>query len=142
INESDPKPVVSINDVSVPEGNSGTSNATLTVTMTGARSISISVSWYTSTGTAYGDSDFQYTYGTVTFAPGDTQKTITVPIFGDTVYEGDEYFFVYINSSDATVAKNFGRCTILDDDPAPSITASDVSIVEGNSGRTNAVITL
>ena len=89
-------PVVSINDVNVTEGNSGTTNAVFTVTITGTRASDVTVNWYTYAGTALSGIDYQHTTGVLTFTPSDTQKTLTVPVYGDTAYEPNEYFYVYI----------------------------------------------
>jgi hypothetical protein len=141
IYENDPTPTLTIHDISVPEGNSGTSNAVFTVTISGARSSNITASWFTNNGSAYEGSDYVYSSGSLTFAPSDTQKTISVPIIGDTLYEPDEYFYVYLAAGGLTVAGS-NRCTIVNDDPKPTISASNVSVAEGNSGRKAVTVTL
>ena len=67
------------------------------------------------TGTA--GSDFAATEGTLTFSPGETLKTITVPVFGDMTPEGNETFVVQLSDAVNAVLQNdtaFG--TIVDDD--------------------------
>jgi Calx-beta domain len=118
------QPVLSIiiDDVSVTEGNSGTTSAVFTVSLSGASAQSVTVDYATADGTATTtDSDYQAASGTLTFNPGDTSKTITVSVNGDTVFEPDETFFVNLsNAVNAEIAKGQGTGTILNDDPAPT----------------------
>ena len=79
--------------------------------------------------------DYQAVSGTLTFAPGETSKTITVPVNGDRLGEPDETFVVNLsNSTNATIASGQGTGTIRDDEPRISI--SDVTKSEGRKGRT------
>ena len=58
---------------------------------------------------------------TLTFAPGETTQTITVPVNGDVLDEADETFFVNLSSPvNATIADGQGVGTITDDDAAPT----------------------
>src|SRR4029079_11257620 len=72
--------------------------------------------------------------GTVTFAPGETTKTITVLVNGDRVGEYDEYLYVQLSnpSSNAVLESSYGYGTIADNEPRISINSA--SITEGNSG--------
>jgi hypothetical protein len=56
--------------------------------------------------------------GTLTFAPGETTKTITVEVKGDSKKEADEYFFLELfgNSGNSLVTNTRGIGTILNDD--------------------------
>ena len=66
------------------------------------------------------DNDYVATSGTLTFAPGETSKTITVLIKGDKKKEADESFYVLLSnaSSNALIDNAYGWGTILNDDPA------------------------
>jgi Calx-beta domain/FG-GAP-like repeat/FG-GAP repeat len=124
-----------INDVAVTEGNTGTRAATFTVTLSAASTQTIAVAYVTGNGTATADSDYISTSGTLTFAPGQTSKTITVLVKGDRLPEPNETFFVNLsNPKSATIADGQGVGTILDDEPRISI--SDVSKKEGSKGNT------
>jgi uncharacterized repeat protein (TIGR01451 family) len=140
----DPLPSVSIADLAVLEGNSGTTNAVFTVSLSPVSGRSVSVGWQTIDGTAVAPGDYTAAGpATITFAAGETTKTITVSVNGDTLNEADETFQVLLfNPANATLARSAATGTILNDDPAPTLTISDVSVVEGNSGSTNAVFTL
>jgi hypothetical protein len=139
-------PSISVPDAALLEGSSGASNMTFTVTLTGATALPVTVKYGTSASTATAGVDFQTVGGTLTFNPGETQKTISVPIFGDTVVEESEFFSVSLFSVvNATIARGTATGTIINDDGglgSRTVTASDVTIVEGNNGITNAVITL
>jgi hypothetical protein len=117
--DDDPPPTLSINDVSVNEGNSGTTNAVFTVTLSAASGKDISVNYATSDGVASAGSDYVATSGTLNIPAGSTSGTITVPINGDTAIEPDETFFVNLSGAvNATVAKAKGTGTIVNDDTA------------------------
>ena len=90
---------ISINDLTITEGNAGTSIATFTVTRTGGTA-AFDVNYATADGTATAGTDYvgQPT-GTVSFAAGDLSKTISVTINGDTTVEPDETFFVNLLSA-------------------------------------------
>jgi hypothetical protein len=113
----DPLPSLSINDVTVVEGNSGTTNAVFTVTLSAASGQSVTVNHATADGTATQPSDYTNTSGTSTFTPGQTTQTVTVPVVGEIVPEANETFFVNLSgATNATIADNQGVGTITNDD--------------------------
>src|ERR1700754_556069 len=135
-------PSISVRDVSVVEGNSGTTQATFVVALSGAASQSVSCSFATSNGTATAGPDYTATSGTVTFAPGETEKPVVVLVKGDTVDEAQETYFLDIsNVQNATVSSSRGTGFIVDDDGL-TISINDVSVTEGNSGTKVATFTL
>jgi hypothetical protein len=132
--DNDPSPILSINDVQVVEGNSGTTNAVFTVTLTGATALTATVSFATANNTA-NFSDYQPTAGQLSFSPGETTKTITVAVIGDTINEPNETFFVNLNTpTNATLSRSTGVGTILNDDtPTLRFTALDFPIAENSA---------
>jgi C1A family cysteine protease len=111
-------PAIAIDDVSISEGDSGTTTATFTVSLSPASTETVTVEYATADGTATAGEDYNSASGTVTFSPDDTTKTITVDIIGDTAYELDETFMVTLsNPTNATIADAEGIGTILNDDP-------------------------
>ncbi|MCA2642153.1 FG-GAP-like repeat-containing protein, partial [Microcystis sp. M087S2] len=144
---SQPPISLTINDVTVTEGNSGTTNAVFTVSLSSAASTVVSVNYATANGTATAGTDYTaIPTTTLTFNPGETSKTITVPVNGDNQVELNETFFLNLsnlqaNGSNVILADNQGQGTITNDDSA-SIAITDVTITEGNSGTTNAVFTV
>ncbi len=141
--DDDDAPTLSISDVSQQEGNSGTSSFVFTVTLSGATSRTVTVNYATAAGTAAAGSDFTATSGTLTFAPGTTQQLVTVSVTGDTTNEANESFSVNLtNPSNATLADGQGTGTIQNDDAQPTLSISDVTQVEGDSGTTAYVFTV
>ncbi len=138
----------------ITEGNSGTKLATFTVTLapgTPAPTGPLSVAYAAVGTTATAGSDFTATSGTLTFALGETSKTVSVPIIGDLVREFDETFRVQLSSpsSGAVVSTDAGSAgmTILTDDGLPEplrigVSPASVRITEGNSGTKQAVVTV
>ena len=111
-------PTISINDVSIAEGNAGTTNLLFTVTLSASSAATVSVNYATANGTAQtSDNDYQSASGTLTFNPGELIKTITVVINGDQKTETDETVLVNLNNPvNAVVADAQGVGTILNDD--------------------------
>ncbi|MDZ7330725.1 MAG: S8 family serine peptidase [candidate division KSB1 bacterium] len=132
-------PSISINDISVTEGNSGTVNAVFTVSLSKTPDQEVRVDYATANGSATAGSDYAATSGQLVFpAGGSTTQSITVQVYGDQVVESDETFFVNLsNPVNATIADNQGQCTILNDDVQLSLSINDVTAPEGNSGTTN-----
>jgi hypothetical protein len=127
---------ISISDRTLTEGNAGSVAATFTVTLSAASTQTITVAYATANGTATAGSDYQTTTGTLTFAPGQTSKTVTVPVTGDLLGEPNETFVVNLSAPyNATIADGRGVGTIVDDEPRVSI--GDVTKKEGN-GKTTA----
>ena len=142
-----PAPTVSIGGVSLAEGTGGTTAFEFTVALSAAASKSVSVDFATANGTAASPTDYAATSGKLTFASGDTAKTITVQVNGDAAAEADETFLVALsNPKAATIGDGQGLGTIVNDDtqPAqPSLAINDISLGEGNGGgTTNAVFTI
>jgi hypothetical protein len=128
-------PSLRIDDLTVTEGNAGTVAATLTVTLSAASSETITVAYATGNGTATSGSDYQAASGTLIFAPGETSKTIAVPVIGDHLAEPNETFVIDLSSpTNATIGDSQGVGTIVDDEPRISI--SEVTKPEGKKGQT------
>lgn len=121
IQNDDSNVALDISDVSVTEGNSGTTDAQLTVKSPSAATLATSVHWETADGTAVAPYDYVPASGDLTFNPGDTQKTITVQVRGDTFREPDEAFFVNLsNPQNVGLNKSQGVVTIKNDDNSPT----------------------
>ncbi|MBS0172773.1 MAG: putative Ig domain-containing protein [Nitrospira sp.] len=109
---------VSINDVTVTEGDSGTSAATFTVTLSQASPGTVTVVATTAADSATPGSDYTTLSQTLTFSPGTTQQTFSVPIVSDVLQESTEQFFVNLSnvSAGVVIADAQGIGTILDND--------------------------
>jgi|GEM_PF-3445180 len=132
----DGTPLLSVSDASVVEGHTGTSAVVFTVTLSGETTLPVTLNYGTSLGTANITSDYDEVLGgTLTFQPGETSKTISIAVHGDSVFEANETF--YLNLSNATNADFLvqqATGTILNDDAVPTISVADASASEGHSG--------
>lgn len=115
-------PAVSINDTSVIEGNSGSTPAVFALNLTSPPTSPVSVNWTTQAGSAAAGSDFTSGSGTVTFAAGESQKTVSVAVLGETVVEANEQFTVALSgpTGGLTIADSEGAGIILNDDTTPN----------------------
>jgi hypothetical protein len=113
------QPFLSISDVTVSEGDAGTTNAVFTVTLSAASASTVSVDWTTSNGTATAPGDYAADSGVLAFDPGDPlTQTITIQVVGDTVSEAAIKSFNVVLSLpvNATIADANGLGSIIDDD--------------------------
>src|SRR5262245_27319928 len=96
-----------------------TTQFTFTVTLSAAYDQAVTMSYKTTDGTAKtSDNDYIARTGTLTFAPGETTKTITIEVKRDNKREADEYFYLDLfgNSGNTLFTKSRGIGTILNDD--------------------------
>jgi predicted outer membrane repeat protein len=139
ITNNDVRPTISIDSVSVDEGDS----ATFTVSLSNASSEIVTLNYNTSDGTATtADSDYTAINSTttstpITFNAGETTKTITVNTTGDTKFEADETLSINLsgatNGTIASGAAGVGGLTIRNNDNQPTISIDDVGVDEGGS---------
>jgi uncharacterized repeat protein (TIGR01451 family) len=125
LDNGDPWPQIAINDISVNEGDFGTISATFTVTFDRPAGSAITLMYSTTNGTAVSTNDYNgVTNSSLTFTAGQTNRTLTIAVRGDTVNEPDETFTVALslnanNPNSGTFTKRIGTCTILNDDAVP-----------------------
>lgn len=106
-------PEVSIGDVTLMEGDSGTTQARLSVTLSSASSRSVSVGYVTQDVTAKAGTDYTRSSGIITFEPGQTLQTVTIPVLADRVVEDDEVFDVVLNRPvRALISRTEGSATV------------------------------
>jgi hypothetical protein len=129
-------PTISINDVSLNEGNAGTTAFTFTVSLSQASLGTVTVNFATADGTAtLADNDYATNSGTVTFAPGVTSQMVTVNVNGDITNEPNETFFVNLTSPmGATILDGQGQGTIVNDDAACMLTCP-ANVTQGNDAN-------
>ncbi|WP_048438195.1 Calx-beta domain-containing protein [Caenimonas sp. SL110] len=140
---------LTIDAPTVTEGDAGTKILTFTLTLLdlqGDATVgSTTVNYSTANGTASSGDDYQAAAGQVTFAPGQTQATVSVTILGDETVETNET--ILLNVTGATlVAPAQGTGTIVNNDVLQMFSASitSPSVTEGDAGTTlmSFVITL
>jgi predicted NUDIX family NTP pyrophosphohydrolase len=113
------QPSLSINDVSLVEGDSGTRNAIFDVTLSASSNKTVTTSYYTANKTAAGGRDYHTVSGRLNFEPGVTRQTISVPVNGDSLNEPNETFRVFLSHPlNASFSKSLGVGTIINDDSA------------------------
>jgi len=133
-------PSISIGDVSVAEGDGGTTSAVFTVTLSAPSGQPVSASFATADGTATAGLDYVPATGTVSFAPGSTAQPVSVDVLGDTVFEGDETFVVNLtNPVNGTIGDGQGVGTIVDDDPSTGSLSSN-ELHHGSEQRADLLV--
>jgi hypothetical protein len=144
VNDSRTKPSIFISfSQSVIEGNSGTTNALIPVSLSNGSFQTITVDYATANNSAIAGSDYTGVTGTLTFPPGTTTQSISVPIIGDPDDEGNETFFINLsNQTNATFISNSqSTVTIVNDDGPPTLQFSTTQY-QVNEGAGSAVITV
>jgi hypothetical protein len=128
---------ISIDDVSIAEGDAGTTMLTFTVIYGGAAAFGISVDYATADATATAGGDYTTTSGTLALPHGGCKcATVDVPILGDTTAENDETFELNLsNPVGKTIDDAQGIGTIGEDD-APAASISDATLAEGGGSMT------
>lgn len=141
---------LSVNDVTITEGDTGTKTLRFAVTRSGSTSAPASVRVATANGTAKAGTDYTALPSTlVSFAAGEKAKTLAVAVTGDTAVESSETFHLKLTSPvGATLSDTSGTATIIDNDSPPRFVPRTffslgyASVVEGISGTRSAVLTV
>jgi Calx-beta domain/FG-GAP-like repeat len=134
-------PCLSVNDVQITEGNSGTTNAQFAVSLSEAATQTVAIDYRVVGRSAGENSDYNGVTGRLEFPPGTRTQTISIPVRGDAVDEIDETFqLVLSNPSNASLIDTIGVGTIVDDDTPPTVGIGDVSVVEGSNGNPGQLI--
>lgn len=132
---------LSVGDAMIIEGNGGAQYAEVRVTLDAPTNKTVTVNYGTADGSATSGSDYDAVSGKLTFAPGETSKTILVPVKGDRLGEGNENFLVKLHGAkNAKLADGTGVVTIADDEPVIRITGD--SVYEGHTGSTFVTFTV
>ena len=139
ITDDDEPPTISVADASAVES---ANEIVFPVTLSGASSRTITVSYRTTDGTAEAGDDYAAGDGHLSFAPGETARSVTIAVIDDALDEADETFLVHLGEAEnATVADGEATGTITDEDQTPLITIADASVVE-SSGEIGFLVTL
>jgi hypothetical protein len=126
--------------MSVPEQGG---SAAITVFRLGSLTDSVSVSYATADESATGGNDYTPQSGTLTFGPGVTQQTITIPIIDDSVVESDETFTIQLSSPTGHLSlgsRSSYRITVVSDDSIVQFTSATSSIPEQGGSATITVV--
>lgn len=141
-------PTLSISDLTLTEGNSGSTSGFVTITLSQPSTQSVTVNWAPRDGTATrADNDYSFppaSGGTTTFQPGQTSFQIDVLVVGDTKVEPNETFDIVLSSPvNATIADSTGTITIVNDDsattpPTLAIASAAADLPEGTGAGSTA----
>ena len=129
------QPMLFAGDASAPEGNDGTTTASVVVSLSQSRRQGVTVNYSTANGTAIAGTDYRAASGRLTFGPGESSKSIPVGIIGDrTVGEAGHFFVNLSGAKGGKVADAQAVVTIADDEPY--VTVGSAYAAEGNEGTT------
>jgi hypothetical protein len=141
---------IELGQVTVAEGDAGTTAVELPVTLSGPAPVPVTVQWTTTESGLPGSviptagQDFVSAGGTITLPPGDTTAAITIEIIGDTIPEPDETLLVQLyDPVDVTLAGDpggLGKVVIEDDDTPPRLTPGLAHVTEGDDGTTTVEV--
>lgn len=127
-----PPPAISLGNVTVFEGDSGTTYAQLPITLSSPVGLPVSMNFWGAD-----------TNATVTIPPGVTNITVPIPIQGDLNYEPDQVLgFAISQAVNAVLAVDRGTVTILNDDPPPTVAVAPASVLESNVGTNSVALTV
>ncbi len=143
IRNDDAQPSVSIADAAStqePPAIGQSTPASFSVTLSAASGLPVSVTWTTYDSSASSvQKDYKDSTGTLTFAPGETSKTIAIRVLGDSLYERTERFWTTLASATgATLGRDSALGTITDNDTAPTIHVDGITVAEPASGSVGA----
>lgn len=142
--DNDGLPSIMISNATTSEPDTGAANVMFPVSLSHPSQATVTVDFATEDDTATAGSDYTAATGTLSFAPGETTKTVMVALVGDVLAEQNETFSVRLSnaSSSALLAEGTrGIGTIIDNDGL-QVSISDATVSEGMNGTVDAVFTV
>ena len=140
-------PTISVSDATVQVGSAGT-QAVFTVNLSAPTTSTVTMIYGTGNGTATAASGaYTPTGGTLTFSPGQTSQTISVPVAGVTAagLPNQTFFIAVANPVNGTIARQLAMATLVDSlvpTVVPTISVVDTTPVQVGSTATQAVFTV
>lgn len=135
---SEDLPDITVQNVSIVEGNSGYKSVYFTVALNAPHSENVSIVYATQDGTAKAGGDYQAESGTLVIPSGQTVGYVRVNIIGDSIVEDNEDFYLRLFAAQqGHLLDSVATATIINDDSAQGISIGDGAVVEGNTGRKN-----
>lgn len=144
ITDTTPVPEITISDINVhePPAREEFFPAEFTISLPKAYPVDISFSYSTADGSAVGGSDFTKNSGSVTIPAGQLTTSITIPVHGDQVYEGEETAQLIVSHETFTSDKQYtATVTIIDSSPLPEVSIDHVTADE-NAGVMTFTVSL
>ncbi len=117
ITDNDLNPSMTVLDASVLEGDGGTNFAVFEVRISTVSAKTVTVQYLTADATAFAGYDYETAYGSLVFPPGVTNRSVSVGVLGDRIFEPQKTFVLNLSSpANAGLVRSQGVCTITDDD--------------------------
>jgi len=141
ITDDEGLPALTVQDVTTVNETAG--NLSTTVSLSAASALGVTVNYTTIDSTALDGSDYTAVSGTLSFAAGETSKTVSIPILGDNIDENDEQFILEISGpANAVIGTAQAVMTITDDDAPPSLSVSDNTTADETSATASLAVSL
>jgi hypothetical protein len=134
-----------VSSAKVLEADLGRATAKFTVSLNAPSKAPVTVNYKTSNMTGKAGVDYLATSGSVSFSPGQSSKTISVPVINNTIPQPNRTFKLSLSSAkNASIVSAAGTGTILDDDQkvTPMLSIDDPRINEGTSGTKQMIFTV
>ena len=135
-------PTLSLSDVSLSEGQVGSRNAVFVFTLSGPAQTDVTLDYATVADTAEVGSDYQLAQGSLTIPKGQTSTKLPVSILGDTQLEPDESFRLVLSNVQGAELDTTEASAILLNDDLPSLSIQGITVPEGNTGSSRALLTV
>ena len=126
---------VSVADVSTTEGTDATIDFEVRLNAQDDCK-AVTVDYVTADGTAIAGEDYTTTSGTLTFEPGETVKTISVPVLDNATHEGNETMVLRLSNALGVEITDAEATGSIADDDAPPLTAGFENLPESHDGST------
>ena len=139
-----PPVFLTINDPSAREGVGGASHITFNALLSATSNLPVYVRYQTLDGTAVAGVDYNTNYGLFTMPAGTVSRALTLisTIRGNTLVQSNRFFYLnLLSATNATLSRTQAVATIVDDD-FRTITGTNITLLEGNSGITNALFNI
>ncbi len=141
--DNDPEPILTVADTTVTEGNSGETIAVVRVNMSRPSTLPVTFQYRTNNGTALVGQDYFAATGTLVIPAGATSQTFSVRIKSDLIDENPETIRIGLtNVVNGSINATQGQITIEDNDPAPRLSMSNATIVEGDASDVTTAFVL
>lgn len=121
-------------DASVAEPAGSTTTLDFTVSLVATTPATVQIAYATRDGTATAGRDYVAASGTLTFAPGESSKTVSVTVSPDAIVEAEESVILALSDPSGAIAGAQATGLILDDDEASNPGCTDADQICGSPG--------
>lgn len=127
------RPLVTVANASIPEGDRGVTTARFTLSLSNASPLSVSVHYASADSSAtVADGDYEPVSGTAVIPPGESEVAVDVTVHGDKDPEPDEVFLLVLDGpSYARLQADRVTCTLVNDDIVAAVPRGDLWVANG-----------